>query len=82
MINMAITLLLMFGFGLLPPFATLTPVGMRVLGIFIGVIYGFSTCEIIWPSLFAFLAFGLSGYTNMDTASFFKPLWSLSPPAP
>lgn len=68
MINMAITLLLMFGFGLLPPFATLTPVGMRVLGIFIGVIYGFSTCEIIWLSLFAFLAFGLSGYTNMDGA--------------
>ena len=65
MINMAITLLLMFGFGLLPPFATLTPVGMRVLGIFIGVIYGFSTCEIIWLSLFAFLAFGLSGYTNI-----------------
>ena len=67
-INILITLLLMFGFGYLPPFATLTPVGMKVLGVFIGVIYGYSTCEIIWPSLFAFLAFGLSGYCTMGEA--------------
>lgn len=61
-IHTAVTLLLMFGFGLLPPFATVTPVGMRILGIFLGVIYGYSTCEIVWPSLFAFAAFGMSGY--------------------
>lgn len=67
-INMLITLFFMFGFGFIPPFGPLTPVGMRVLGIFIGVVYGFSTCEIIWPSLFAFLAFGLSGYIDMDGA--------------
>lgn len=60
--HIAVTLILMFGFGFLPPFATLTPIGMRLLGAFLGVIYGYSTCEIIWPSLFAFIAFGLSGY--------------------
>ncbi len=60
--HIAVTLVLMFGFGFLPPFATITPVGMRLLGVFLGVIYGYSTCDIIWPSLFAFLAFGLSGY--------------------
>lgn len=67
-INMAITLFMMFGFGFLPPFSTLTPIGMRVLGVFLGVVYGYSTCDIIWPSLFAVLAFGLSGYTTMGAA--------------
>ena len=66
-VHIAVTLLLMFGFGYLPPFSTLTPVGMKLLGAFLGVIYGYSTCEVIWPSLFAFIAFGLSGYpASMD----------------
>ena len=67
-INTLITLVLMFGFGLIPPFAELTPVGMRVLGVFVGVIYGYSTCGVIWPSFFAIIAFGLSGYTTMGGA--------------
>ena len=67
-IHTLITLLLMFGFGFLPPFSVLTPVGMKLLGIFLGVVYGYSTCEIIWPSLFAFVAFGLSGFVPMKTA--------------
>lgn len=67
-VHIIITLLLMFGFGYLPTFSTLTPVGMKLLGLFLGVIYGYSTCEVIWPSLFAFIAFGLSGYTDMSGA--------------
>ena len=55
-INTAITLLLMYGFGYLPAFGGITPVGMKLLGIFLGVIYGYSTCEIIWPSLAAMMA--------------------------
>ena len=47
--HIVVTFLLMFGFGHLPTFATLTPVGMKVLGVFLGVIYGYSTCEVIWP---------------------------------
>ena len=65
-VHIAITLLLMFGFGYLPTFSTLTPVGMKLLGVFLGVVYGYSTCEVIWPSLFAFIAFGLSGYVDMN----------------
>ena len=65
-LNIVITLFFMFGFGLLRPFSTLTPVGMKILGIFIGVIYGYSACDVIWPSLFAIIAFGLSGYTSMN----------------
>lgn len=60
--HIAVSIALMFGFGYLPPFSTVTPVGMRLLGIFLGVIYGYSTCDIIWPSLVAIIAFGLSGY--------------------
>ena len=67
-VNILITLFFMFGFGFIPPFATLTPVGMRVLGVFVGVVYGYSTCDVIWPSLFAILAFGLSGFTTMGAA--------------
>lgn len=67
-VNIAITLFLMFGFGFLPPFSTLTPVGMKVLGVFLGVVYGYSSCDIIWPSLFAVIAYGISGYTSMSAA--------------
>lgn len=68
-VHVAISVFFMFGFGLLPPFSTLTDVGMKLLGIFIGVIYAYSTCDIIWPSLLAIIAFGLSGYNkNMAAA--------------
>lgn len=67
-VHIAVTLFLMFGFGFIPPFAELTPVGMRVLGIFLGVVYGYTTCEIVWPSFFAFLAYGTSGFVDMNTA--------------
>lgn len=68
-IHIAITLLLMFGFGYLPAFGGITPMGMKVLGVFLGVVYGYSACgDIIWPSLFAVIAYGLSGYTTMGEA--------------
>lgn len=34
-----IGLFFMFGFGMLPPIPPLTPVGMKVLGIFIAVLF-------------------------------------------
>lgn len=68
-INACITLFFMFVFGyIFPPFSTLTPVGMKVLGVFIGVVWGYSACDVIWPSLFAVLAFGISGFTTMGAA--------------
>ena len=65
-INSAITLLLMFGIGHLPPIGALTPVGMDVLGIFIGVVYGWTTVELIWPSLVGFFALGFTDITTMQ----------------
>ena len=63
-VHIAISILLMFGFGYLPAFSTVTPLGMKLLGVFIGVIYAYSTCEIIWPSLLAIIAFAMTGYTS------------------
>lgn len=67
-INSVITIALMFGFGFLPPIGDITPVGMKVLGVFLGLVYGYSACDIIWPSLMAVLAYGLCGYTTMADA--------------
>ena len=65
-IHSAITIFLMFLFGrVIPPFGGITEVGMNVLGVFLGVIYGYCTCEIAWPSILGFVAYGLSGAVTM-----------------
>lgn len=51
-------ILLMTVFGLLPPFGPLTPMGMQVLGIFIGMIWGWTIGETIWPSLLGLVMLG------------------------
>lgn len=61
-INTAITLALMWGIGYLPPWGSLNQLGMTVLGIFIGLLYGWTTIGFIWPSLMGVIALGLSGY--------------------
>lgn len=68
--HVIISLLLMFGFGYLPPFGTITPVGMKILGTFLGVIYGWSTTSLIWPSLFGLISIGYSG--ALSTSELFK----------
>ena len=50
--------LLMTVFGFLPPFGPLTPLGMQVLGIFIGMIWGWTIGETIWPSLLGLVLLG------------------------
>lgn len=58
----------LFGFGRLAPIAPLTPVGMQILGIFIGVVFMWSTVGIIWPSILGIVAFGMSDYCTMNEA--------------
>lgn len=52
---------IMFGFGQISPIAPLTPLGMKLVGIFLGVLYGWVFIEIVWPSLFGLLALMLVG---------------------
>lgn len=60
-IHMGIVLLLMFGFGCLPPLEPVTPLGMKIIGLFLGLLYGWTTAGLIWPSLMGMLALALSG---------------------
>ncbi len=53
---------------LCPSFGQITPYGMRVLGVFIGVLYGWIFIDLIWPSLFGFVALGLTGISTVTAA--------------
>ena len=59
-IHLIIILAFMFGFQFLPPIGTISPLGMKTLGVFFGVIYGWSTMDMIWPSLLGLFALSLS----------------------
>lgn len=63
----AIGIIIMFGFGFLPAIDPITPLGMRVLGVFIGVIFLWSTVDLLWPSLLALFAFAFVGYSPLTT---------------
>lgn len=47
---------IMFLFGFLPAFDPVTPLGMKFLGIFIGLIYLWSTVDMGWPIFMSFAA--------------------------
>lgn len=64
-IELAVYLLITFGIGFLPPFGAITPFGMKILGVFIGTIFGWIVFEMVWPSLFALCALGWIGYTSI-----------------
>lgn len=60
-IHTIICLVITFGFGQLPPFGAITPLGMNILGIFLGVLYAWIFIEIVWPSLMGLLCLMLIG---------------------
>ncbi len=60
-INSIITLVIIFGFGQLPAVAPLTPLGMNLIGIFLGLLYGWIFVDIVWPSMVGILALMLIG---------------------
>lgn len=56
----------MFIFGrICPPLGAITPLGMQILGIFIGMLYGWTTSGMIWPSLLGMVAFAGTGMMPM-----------------
>lgn len=60
-LHSAVCLVIMFGFGQLSPVSPLTPLGMNIIGIFLGVLYGWIFIDIIWPSIAGLLALTLIG---------------------
>ena len=56
-IGIAITAL----FWLLPPIEPITPVGMKCVGAFLGMVYLWSMVDTLWPSIFGLFMLGISG---------------------
>ncbi len=52
-------------FYVLPAPAPITPMGMRVIGVFLAVLLGWSLTNEVWPSLLGLLAFPLTGVITM-----------------
>lgn len=68
-INIAIIFGVMIAFHFIPAPAPITTLGMQVIGIFIGMIYGWMTCGMLWPSLAGILMLGFSEYCASPEAA-------------
>ena len=64
--HLVICILIMAFFWLLDPIEPITALGMKVLGVFLGLLYGWNTAGFLWPSLLGILAFVQTGYMNMN----------------
>lgn len=60
-INCAIALGIMVFFRFIPAPEPMTQMGITVVGIFLGAIYGWCTTNMIWPSIAALILYGLTG---------------------
>ncbi len=62
----AVALFMMFGFGfVVKPWATVTPTGVGVLGVYLGVLLMLiCTKEMIWPPILGIFALVVHGYTT------------------
>ena len=64
-LNAAITILLMILFPLFPNIGSISDVGMQILGITCGLLYGWIFVEIAWPSILGLLLFGSIGISSL-----------------
>lgn len=71
LIKWAIVLFFVFFFGFIPPFGAMTEVGMRVLGIFIGAVFGWTTLGILEVTFIAMIGYGITVGFNTFVASSF-----------
>ena len=69
-INSIIALAIMIGFKYVVPAADpLTPLGVEILGILLGTLYGWLIVgDVIWPSVVCLILLGLSDYTTVQDA--------------
>lgn len=65
-LDAAIVMILMLGFGFLPAPDPITPLGMRVLGVLLGCLYGWLRGSIIWVSLAGLIMIGFVTGTKVD----------------
>lgn len=60
-VHFIVMIFLTIGIGALSPVGDITESGMKVLGVFVAVLYGWIFIDLIWPSIFGFVALGLTG---------------------
>lgn len=55
-----------------PGFAGITPLGMGILGCFVGAVYGWITIDMLWPSIVAMFGLGMTsiGFDRVIAGSF------------
>lgn len=64
-IHFTIMIVLLIGIGFLPPFGEITPMGMKILGVFIGTLYGWIFLDFTIASIIGLVFLGLSGFTSV-----------------
>ena len=66
--NSIISVAIMVLFRLIPPFGAMTPLGMALLGIFVGLVWAWVTVDMIWPSVLALALVGFTGFSDAGVA--------------
>ena len=61
----AIGICIMLFFGMLPTLGSMSEMGMKILGIYLGAIFLWATTDLVWPSLLAIFLIGVSGYSTV-----------------
>ena len=61
LLHFAIMMVLYFVIGSLTPFGGITELGMKVLGAFVAIVYGWVALDLFLTSVFGFVLLGLSG---------------------
>lgn len=75
-VHLLIGLAIMLVFNFLPAVDPITPIGMKILGIFIATLYLWIVVDTFWASALCIVAIGFSGYDTMGNilmASFGSP---------
>ncbi len=73
-LHVAIGLTITFIFWVIPPLDPITPLGMRCLGSFLGMVYMWTAIGPLWPSLFGLFMLGISGFAG-DGVAGFNAVW-------
>lgn len=66
-IHTVIGVILMFCGWVIPPVEPITEVGMQLVGIFLGLVYLWTTSGMLWPSLLGIAAIIISDYGTMNS---------------